>query len=160
MSWDNKYGTHKLFNTGQISMLNSDGSTIKLPHLRPRFLSHGTVECHDIDVAWKFYTQFLGLEVRQTSSRSLMLRLNSTTTIACVETRGETSAGIYSHFGLDFDGRDDVDAAYRIACPSQSAQPIISASSATRPSPSPLLAKGHNCIHYRFCGSAMHCCFG
>ena len=105
-------------------MLNSDGSTTKLPHLRPRFLSHGTVECHDIDVARKFYPQFLGLEVRQTSSRSLMLRLNSTTTIACVETSGNTSAGIYSHFGLDFENRDDVDAAYRIACAEKNAYGI------------------------------------
>ena len=105
-------------------MSDPDGSTAKLPHLRPRFLSHGTVECHDIDVAKRFYTEFLGLEVRQTSSRSLMLRLNSTTTIACVETRGETSAGIYSHFGLDFDGRDDVDAAYRIACAEKDAYGI------------------------------------
>ena len=105
-------------------MSDPDGSTAKLPHIRPRFLSHGTVECHDIDVAKRFYTEFLGLEVRQTSSRSLMLRLNSTTTIACVETRGETSAGIYSHFGLDFDGRDDVDAAYRIACAEKEAYGI------------------------------------
>jgi catechol 2,3-dioxygenase-like lactoylglutathione lyase family enzyme len=85
-------------------------------HLKPRFLSHGTVECHDLEAARRFYTAFLGLEVRQTSSRSLMLRLNSTTTIACVETRGTTSAGIYSHFGLDFDNRDEVDAAYQRAC--------------------------------------------
>jgi len=105
-------------------MLNSDGSTTKLPHLRPRFLSHGTVECHDIDVARKFYTEFLGLEVRQTSSRSLMLRLNSTTTIASVETSGKTSAGIYSHFGLDFENRDDVDAAYLIACAEKDAYGI------------------------------------
>ena len=105
-------------------MLNSDVSPAKLPHLRPRFLSHGTVECHDIDVARKFYTEFLGLEVRQTSSRSLMLRLNSTTTIACVETSGITSAGIYSHFGLDFENRDDVDAAYCIACAEKDAYGI------------------------------------
>ena len=105
-------------------MLDPDVSTEKLPHLRPRFLSHGTVECHDIDVARKFYTEFLGLEVRQTSSRSLMLRLNSTTTIACVETSGKTSAGIYSHFGLDFENHDDVDAAYLIACAEKDAYGI------------------------------------
>ena len=85
-------------------------------HLNPRFLSHGTVECHDLEAARRFYTEFLGLEVKQTSARSLMLRLNSATTIACVETKGKTSAGIYSHFGLDFAGRDDVDAAYELAC--------------------------------------------
>ena len=92
------------------------GSSGARSHLKPRFLSHGTVECHDIGAARRFYTEFLGLEVKQTSARSLMLRLNSTTTIACVETNGETSAGIFSHFGLDFETRDDVDAAYGTAC--------------------------------------------
>lgn len=84
-------------------------------HLKPRFLSHGTVECRDLGRAARFYTEMLGMEVRQTSDRSLMMRLNSTTTIACVETKGETAAGIYSHFGLDFETLEEVDEAYRIA---------------------------------------------
>jgi catechol 2,3-dioxygenase-like lactoylglutathione lyase family enzyme len=96
-------------------MTGSGGPSEVTPHLRPRFLSHGTLECHDLEAARRFYTEFLGLDVRQTSSRSLMLRLNSTTTIACVETKGETAAGIYSHFGLDFDSREEVDAAYATA---------------------------------------------
>ena len=84
-------------------------------HLKPKLLSHGTVECHDLAEARRFYEEFLGLEVTQTSARSLMLRLNSTTTIACVETQGETSAGIFSHFGLDLETEADVDEAYEIA---------------------------------------------
>lgn len=83
--------------------------------LTPRLLSHGTVETHDLAAAGRFYAEFLGMEVFQTSSRSLMMRLNSTTTIACVETKGETAAGIYSHFGLDFGTRDEVDAAHEAA---------------------------------------------
>lgn len=85
------------------------------PHLKPRFLSHGTVECRDLGRAARFYTEMLGMEVRQTSDRSLMMRLNSTTTIACVETKGDTAAGIYSHFGLDFGTKEEVDEAYRVA---------------------------------------------
>ncbi len=96
-------------------MSGSDEPKRAESHLKPRFLSHGTVECHDLEAARRFYSEFLGLDVRQTSSRSLMLRLNSVTTIACVETKGATSAGIYSHFGLDFDGRDEVDAAWERA---------------------------------------------
>ncbi len=88
-------------------------------HLKPKFLSHGTVECHDLGEARRFYEEFLGLEVTQTSGRSLMLRLNSTTTIACVETQGETAAGIFSHFGLDFDTEAEVDAAYEVAVAQQ-----------------------------------------
>ncbi len=105
-------------------MSGSDERTRTESHLKPRFLSHGTVECHDLEAARRFYTEFLGLEVRQTSSRSLMLRLNSVTTIACVETKGATSAGIYSHFGLDFDGRDEVDAAWERACAEKDAYGI------------------------------------
>ena len=85
-----------------------------MAHLKPRLLSHGTVECHDLKAARRFYTELLGMEVVQTSAISLMLRLNSTTTIACVETKGETSAGQYSHFGLDFETREEVDAAHEI----------------------------------------------
>ena len=85
-----------------------------MAHLKPRLLSHGTVECHDLKAARRFYTELLGMEVVQTSAISLMLRLNSTTTIACVETTGETSAGQYSHFGLDFETREEVDAAHEI----------------------------------------------
>ncbi len=83
--------------------------------LKPNLLSHGTVETSDLQAARRFYADFLGMEVFQTSSRSIMMRLNSTTTIACVETKGETAAGIYSHFGLDFGAREEVDAAHEIA---------------------------------------------
>lgn len=88
-------------------------------HLKPTLLSHGTVECHDIDEARRFYEEFLGLEVTRTSARSLMLRLNSTTTIACVQTKGETAAGIFSHFGLDMATEAEVDAAYETAVAQQ-----------------------------------------
>jgi len=84
-------------------------------HLKPKMLSHGTVETHDLAAAKKFYTEFLGMEVVQTSAISLMLRLNSVTTIACVQTKGETAAGIYSHFGFDYETREEVDAAHEVA---------------------------------------------
>ena len=71
-------------------MTETDAGTTQ--KLKPRLLSHGTVECHDLGRPWQFYEEMLGLEVVQTSAISLMLRLGSTTTIACVETSGETSA--------------------------------------------------------------------
>ena len=37
---------------------------------------------------------------------------NITTTIACVETKGPTKAGMFSHFGMDVETKQDVDAAY------------------------------------------------
>jgi catechol 2,3-dioxygenase-like lactoylglutathione lyase family enzyme len=84
-------------------------------HLSPKMLSHGTVETHDLDAAKLFYSDFLGMDVVQTSAISLMLRLNSITTIAAVQTKGATSAGIYSHFGFDYETKEEVDAAYETA---------------------------------------------
>ena len=96
-------------------MADADTAIHPESHLKPKLLSHGTVECHDIDEARRFYEEFLGLEVTRTSAVSLMLRLNSTTTIACVQTKGETAAGIFSHFGLDMESEAEVDEAYLIA---------------------------------------------
>jgi len=38
------------------------------------YVSHGTLESYDIDKSRKFYEEFLGLELVQTSPRSLMIR--------------------------------------------------------------------------------------
>lgn len=97
----------------------SDAATARsaqsAPHIGANFLSHGTIETRDLNRARTFYEEMFGFEVRQTSKISLMLRLNSSTTIACVQTRGPTKAGLYSHFGLDMATREDVDAAYETA---------------------------------------------
>ncbi len=85
------------------------------PHIPARFLSHGTIETRDLQRARSFLEEMFGFEVRQTSKISLMLRLNSTTTIACVQTKGPTKAGLYSHFGLDLETREQVDQAYATA---------------------------------------------
>lgn len=90
----------------------SETEAAREPLLKPMLLSHGTVECRDLTVARRFYTEVLGLEVVQTSAVSLMLRLNSITTIACVQTKGPNTAGLFSHFGLDVETREDVDRAY------------------------------------------------
>jgi len=95
-------------------MGESETGTARAPLLRPKLLSHGTVECRNLAAARRFYTEVLGMEVVQTSAISLMLRLNSTTTIACVQTRGPNTAGLFSHFGLDMDTREEVDRAYDI----------------------------------------------
>ena len=84
------------------------------PLLKTNCLSHGTVECQDLAAARRFYEEVLGFEVVQTSNRSLMMRHGKGTTIASVETKGKTVAGIYSHFGLDVDDRTAVDEAHKL----------------------------------------------
>jgi catechol 2,3-dioxygenase-like lactoylglutathione lyase family enzyme len=93
-------------------MEGSQSAPVKEPLLKPVMLSHGTVECRDIEAAKRFYTEVLGMEAVQTSKISLMLRLNSVVTIAAVQTRGPNGAGHYSHFGFDFETREAVDEAW------------------------------------------------
>ena len=84
------------------------------PLLKTNCLSHGTVECHDLSAARRFYEEVLGFEVVQTSDRSLMMRHGTGTTIAAVETKRKTAAGIYRHFGLDVSDRASVDKAHQL----------------------------------------------
>ena len=84
----------------------------KEPVLKLNLLSHGTIECGDLEKSRRFYEDLLGLDVVQTSKISLQLRLNSATTIVCVQTNGEVSAGLFSHFGFDLETEEEVDAAY------------------------------------------------
>jgi catechol 2,3-dioxygenase-like lactoylglutathione lyase family enzyme len=93
-------------------MEGSQTAPAKEPLLKPVMLSHGTVECRDLDAARRFYREVLGMEVVQTSKVSLMLRLNSVVTIAAVETKGPNGAGHFSHFGFDFATREEVDDAW------------------------------------------------
>lgn len=84
------------------------------PLLKTNCLSHGTVECHDLARARRFYEEVLGFEVVQTSKISLMMRHGKGTIIACVETRRKTAAGVYSHFGLDVNDKAAVDEAHKL----------------------------------------------
>jgi catechol 2,3-dioxygenase-like lactoylglutathione lyase family enzyme len=84
------------------------------PVLKLKFLSHGTIECRDVDASRRFYEEFLGLEVVRTSTKSLMLRLGGQQTIACVRTRNKLEKTVYSHVGLDVTTREEVDECYRL----------------------------------------------
>ncbi|MBT3992376.1 MAG: VOC family protein [Rhodospirillaceae bacterium] len=89
-----------------------DQALKKEPLLKLNFLSHGTVECADLTESRRFYEEVLGLEVVQTSKVSFQMRLNSSTTIVCVQTNGDVSAGIFSHFGFDLETEEEVNAAH------------------------------------------------
>ena len=86
------------------------------PLLDLKFLSHGTVETGDLAKARRFYEEVLGLEIVQTSSVSLQLRLNSDTTVVCVETNKPVQAGMFSHIGFDVETQAEVDHAYEVVC--------------------------------------------
>lgn len=84
------------------------------PLLKLNFLSHGTVEVNDLERARRFYEEVLGLEIVQTSSRSLQLRLNSKTTVVAVETKKPVQAGLFSHIGFDVETKEDVNRAHAL----------------------------------------------
>ena len=54
------------------------------PALKLNFLSHGTLESRDLAFSRRFYEEFLGLDVVQTSPISLLIRLGGPNTIAVV----------------------------------------------------------------------------
>ncbi|WP_326731580.1 VOC family protein [Streptomyces phaeochromogenes] len=83
------------------------------PLLKTQELAHGTLECVDIHRSRRFYEEVLGLQVLQTSPRSLMIRKGSNHTYAVVET-GKVNAQmiLLNHNGFNVGSVEEVDAAY------------------------------------------------
>lgn len=77
------------------------------------FLSHGTLESKDLAFTRKFYEEFLGLEVIQTSPVSLLIRLGGPNTIAVVKSANKAPMSLLNHNGLDVETQEQVDEAYR-----------------------------------------------
>ena len=86
------------------------------PTLKLKFISHGTLECRDLAFTRRFYEEFLGFEVVQTSPRSIWCRLGGQHVYVCVAV-GDQRAGelpLLNHNGLDVDTEADVDECYRL----------------------------------------------
>jgi len=86
------------------------------PALKLNFLSHGTLESRDLAFSRRFYEEFLGLEVVQTSPISLLIRLGGPNTIAVVYSKQAHEMNLLNHNGLDVRTQEEVDAAHRIVC--------------------------------------------
>jgi catechol 2,3-dioxygenase-like lactoylglutathione lyase family enzyme len=84
------------------------------PVLKLNFLSHGTLECVDIEATRKFYMEFLGLDVVRTSKISMTFRLNSSTTFVCVQTGKLSGMPLMNHNGLDVSSAAEVDRCHEI----------------------------------------------
>ena len=92
----------------------TDRSLNKEPLLKTGRMNHGTLACIDIAVTRKFYEEVLGLDVIQTSPRSLMIRKGGDYVYAVVEAVGEPKAdmGMLNHNGFEVETPEEVDAAY------------------------------------------------
>src|SRR5256714_7045723 len=84
------------------------------PALKLNFLSHGTLESRDLVFSRRFYEEFLGLDVVQTSPISLLIRLGGPNTIAVVFSKTVGEMNLLNHNGLDVRTQEEVDEAHRI----------------------------------------------
>ena len=100
--------------TGDMAALQPRGKPA--PALKLNFLSHGTLESRDLTVSRRFYEEFLGLEVIQTSPISLLIRLGGRNTIAVVYSKKVGGMNLLNHNGLDVRTPEEVDEAHRIVC--------------------------------------------
>lgn len=83
------------------------------PIVKSKFLSHGTLGSKDLAASRKFYEEFLGLEVAQTSKISMMIRLGGEHVYAVVLNKNKEEMPRINHNGIDVDSDTDVDNAYQ-----------------------------------------------
>lgn len=85
------------------------------PILKTGRMNHGTLACRDISRTRRFYEEVLGLEVIQTSPRSLMVRKGTEHVYAVVETTStnvKADMDMLNHNGFEVDSPEEVDAAH------------------------------------------------
>ena len=98
--------------------MSLDTAEVK-PAIRPRFISHGTLGSKDLAQTRRFYEEFLGLEVVQTSPISLMIRLGGDHVYAVVQVKDKPEMPRIYHNGLDVETPQEVDEAYRTVLANQ-----------------------------------------
>lgn len=97
--------------------LETAASAKPAPALKLNFLSHGTLESRDLAASRRFYEEFLGLQVVQTSPISLLIRLGGPNTIAVVfSKKAAGEMNLLNHNGLDVATQEEVDEAHRTVC--------------------------------------------
>jgi hypothetical protein len=84
------------------------------PALKLNFLSHGTLDSRNLEFSRKFYEEFLGFEVVQTSPISLLIRLGGDHTIAVVYSKKVGEMNLLNHNGLDVRTKEEVDEAHKL----------------------------------------------
>jgi len=85
----------------------------KTPIIKSKFLSHGTLGSKNLAATRKFYEEFLGLEVVQTSKISLMVRLGGDHVYAVVQNKNLGEMPRLNHNGIDVENDADVEEAYQ-----------------------------------------------
>ena len=85
------------------------------PALKLNFISHGTLGCKDVKSTKKFYQEFFGFDVVQTSPISLLLRLGGNHAYAVVKGDCKEAMSFLGHNGVDVFSEEEVDRSHEIA---------------------------------------------
>lgn len=82
--------------------------------IEPFMLSHGTLECFNLNETRRFYTDFLGLETVRHAPIGMAVRLGLKFHVICLEVGNTLSpATLGNHWGLDVESTELVDIAHR-----------------------------------------------
>ena len=84
--------------------------------VKPYLLSHGTLECYNLNETRKFYEEFLGLESVRHAPIGMAVRLGLKFHIICLQV-GDTlqPVSLGNHWGVDVESQEKVDEAHRNA---------------------------------------------
>jgi catechol 2,3-dioxygenase-like lactoylglutathione lyase family enzyme len=84
--------------------------------VKPYLMSHGTLECYDLNETRKFYAEFLGLESVRHAPIGMAVRLGLKFHVICLEVADTLKpVGLGNHWGVDVESREKVDEAYQSA---------------------------------------------
>lgn len=84
--------------------------------VKPYVLSHGTMECYNLGESRRFYEEFLGMQCVQHARRTMAVRCGMKFHIVCVQVGKEVKpCGVYNHWGVDVESREEVDRVHRMA---------------------------------------------
>lgn len=86
----------------------------KAPLLQIDFLSHGTLECINMQETRRFYEEVFGFDIVQHNTVSMMVRHRGQHTYAVVETGKPANMPLLNHNGLDLSSNDDVKKAHEV----------------------------------------------
>lgn len=99
-----------------MATVMSPESAMTEPVLKTKFYSHATLECRDIALTRRFFSEFLGFETVQMAAVSFWARLGGNQVIVVVKgpTKTKESMPFLNHNGLDVGTDAEVDAAYEL----------------------------------------------
>lgn len=84
--------------------------------VKPLLMTHGTLECRNLDETRKFFEEFLGLECVRHNPDGMHARCGMKFSIVCLQVEKKVNTlSILNHWGLDVESKEAVDVAHKAA---------------------------------------------